>query len=87
MQPFSRLQKDNTRLVALTEEERKARKYDLEEEQHRHRLRNYHSEVQNLIYAIAFLIKCIAFYIAAKGVEVLYGILLKHGKFTRGIRD
>lgn len=71
----------------MTEEERKARKHYLDEEQHKYRLRNYHSEIQNLVYAIALLVKCIAFYIAARGVEVLHGVLVKHIKFTGGIRD
>lgn len=57
----------------MTEEERQARRDFLEDKQHEKRLRNYHSEVQNLIWAFALLIKCIAFYIAAKGIETLRG--------------
>ena len=69
----------------MTEEERKARQEYLEDERHKRRLRAYHDEAQNLMYAVAWLIKCIAFYIVAKGVEVLWGASLKHKKLSMGI--
>jgi hypothetical protein len=71
--------------MAMSKEEFKAHQERLEEERHRRRLRAYHDEAQNLIYAVALLIKCTAFYIAARGVEVLWTVLLRHKKFLMGI--
>jgi hypothetical protein len=71
--------------MAMTEEERKAHREYLEEERQKYRLRAYHDEAQNLIYAIALLLKCIAFYIAARGIEVLWAALLRHAIFKEGI--
>jgi hypothetical protein len=73
--------------MATTEEERQAHREYLEEQRHKHRLRAYHDEIQNLVHAIALLIKCTAFYIAARGIEVLWAALLKHNKFLKGVRD
>jgi len=69
--------------MIMTEEERTAGQEYLEEKQHEKRLRHYHWQIQNLIGAFAFLIRCIAFYIAARGIGVLATSLLEHKKFSR----
>lgn len=62
----------------MTDEEWRANRERRQEEQHKQRLRAYHDQIQNLIYAVAILLKCIAFYIFAKAVQVLVvGILLQ----------
>lgn len=55
----------------MTDEEWRAHRERRQEEQHKERLRAYHDQIQNLIYAVALLLKCIAFYILAKAVRVL----------------
>lgn len=60
----------------MTDEEWRANRERREEGQHKQRLRAYHDEIQNLIYAVAILLECIAFYVFAKAVQVLVvGIL------------
>jgi hypothetical protein len=51
----------------MTEEEQKA--YH-EQKRQEHRLRAYDDEIQNLIWATSLLIKCSAFYIAVRGLQI-----------------
>jgi hypothetical protein len=52
---------------AMIEEEQKAYQ---EQKRQEHRLRAYDDEIQNLIWATSLLIKCSAFYVAVRGLQI-----------------
>jgi hypothetical protein len=55
----------------MTEEEQKAQQQQKRQE---HRLRAYDDEILNLVWATSLLIKCTAFYVAVKGLQLLRGV-------------